>query len=205
MQRPAACGIVYLNGGTEIMKSIHIGNIELYIERDKESYVSIHTDGYTHEAIAPLLAALLPRLRAAGLALAPLCIVRHARVALQDEVGSLLRARLSLMLLGERPGLGTPDSLGAYFTFDPRPGRTDAERNCLSNIRPAGLPPAAAAEKLATLITTALRLGLTGTALKDDQPPPAAALSRAPGSALDALPAAGPGEPRAHRPYSSET
>ena len=153
----------------------------------------------------PLLAALLPRLRAAGLALAPLCIVRHARVALQDEVGSLLRARLSLMLLGERPGLGTPDSLGAYFTFDPRPGRTDAERNCLSNIRPAGLPPAAAAEKLATLITTALRLGLTGTALKDDQPPPAAALSRAPGSALDALPAAGPGEPRAHRPYSSET
>ena len=118
-----------------------------------------------------LLAALLPRLRAAGLTLAPLCIVRHARVALQDEVGSLLHARLSLMLLGERPGLGTPDSLGAYFTFAPHPGRTDAERNCLSNIRPAGLPPAAAAEKLATLITTALRLGLTGTTLKDDTPP----------------------------------
>lgn len=118
----------------------------------------------------PLLAALLPRLRAAGLTVAPLCIVRHARVALQDELGGLLRARVSLMLLGERPGLGTPDSLGAYFTFAPRPGRTDAERNCLSNIRPAGLPPAAAAEKLATLITTALRIGLTGTALKDDSP-----------------------------------
>ncbi len=118
----------------------------------------------------PLLAALLPRLRAAGLTVAPLCIVRHARVALQDELGGLLRARVSLMLLGERPGLGTPDSLGAYFTFAPRPGRTDAERNCLSNIRPAGLPPAAAAEKLATLITAALRLGLTGTALKDDLP-----------------------------------
>ena len=118
----------------------------------------------------PLLAALLPRLRAAGLTLAPLCLVRHARVALQDELGSLLRARLSLMLLGERPGLGTPDSLGAYFTFAPRPGRTDADRNCLSNIRPAGLTPAAAAEKLAALISTALRLGLTGTALKDESP-----------------------------------
>ena len=116
----------------------------------------------------PLLAALLPRLRAAGLTLAPLCIVRHARVALQDELGPLLHARLALMLIGERPGLGTPDSLGAYFTFDPHPGRTDADRNCISNIRPAGLPPVAAAEKLATLITTALRLRLTGTALKDD-------------------------------------
>jgi ethanolamine ammonia-lyase small subunit len=118
----------------------------------------------------PLLAALLPRLRAAGLTLAPLCIVRHARVALQDELGGLLRARLSLMLLGERPGLGTPDSLGAYFTFAPRPGRTDAERNCISNIRPAGLPPAAAAEKLVALMTAALRLGLTGTVLKVDSP-----------------------------------
>ena len=120
----------------------------------------------------PLLAALLPRLRAAGLTLAPLCIVRHARVALQDELGSLLHARLALMLIGERPGLGTPDSLGAYFTFDPHPSRTDADRNCISNIRPAGLPPAAAAEKLATLITTALRLQLTGTRLKDDAPTP---------------------------------
>ena len=171
--------------------------------------VVIVSDGLSALAVErqapPLLAALLPLLRAAGLALAPLCIVRHARVALQDELGGLLRARLALMLLGERPGLGTPDSLGAYFTFDPRPGRTDAERNCLSNIRPAGLPPATAAEKLATLITTALRLGLTGTALKDDSTPTAAALSRAPGSAPDALPAAGPAEPRAHSPYSSET
>ncbi len=122
----------------------------------------------------PLLAALLPRLRASGFSLAPLCIVQNARVALQDELGPPLQARLALMLIGERPGLGTPDSLGAYFTFDPHPGRTDADRNCISNIRPAGLPPAAAAEKLATLIATALRLQLTGTSLKDD--PPALAL-----------------------------
>jgi hypothetical protein len=94
----------------------------------------------------PLLTELLPRLRAAGLTLAPLCVVRHARVALLDEVGAVLRARLALILLGERPGLGTPDSLGAYFEFAPQPGRTHADRNCVSNIRPgqpswlAGLP-----------------------------------------------------------------
>jgi ethanolamine ammonia-lyase small subunit len=94
----------------------------------------------------PLLTELLPRLRAAGLTLAPLCVVRHARVALLDEVGAVLRARLALILLGERPGLGTPDSLGAYFEFAPQPGRTNADRNCVSNIRPgqpswlAGLP-----------------------------------------------------------------
>jgi ethanolamine ammonia-lyase small subunit len=119
----------------------------------------------------PLLAALLPLLRDAGFTLGPLCVVRHARVALQDEVGSLLRARQSLMLLGERPGLGTPDSLGAYLTFDPRPGRTDAERNCVSNIRPAGLAPAAAAQKIAALLLASRRLQLSGIALKEGGPP----------------------------------
>jgi ethanolamine ammonia-lyase small subunit len=117
---------------------------------------------------APLLAALLPKLRAAHWQLGPLCVVRHARVALQDEVGGLLRARLTLMLLGERPGLGTPDSLGAYLTFGPHPGRTDAERNCVSNIRPGGLPPAAAAEKLFSLLTAARHLQLSGTSLKEE-------------------------------------
>lgn len=116
----------------------------------------------------PLLAALLPKLRAAHWQLGPLCVVRHARVALQDEVGGLLHARLTLMLLGERPGLGTADSLGAYLTFDPHPGRTDAERNCVSNIRPGGLAPAAAAEKLFALLTAAHRLQLSGTGLKED-------------------------------------
>lgn len=118
----------------------------------------------------PLLTALLPKLRAAGWTLGPLCLVRHARVALQDEAGALLHARLTLMLLGERPGLGTPDSLGAYLTYEPHPGRTDADRNCVSNIRPGGLPPAAAAEKLFALLTAARHLRLTGTGLKEESP-----------------------------------
>lgn len=122
------------------------------------------------EQTAPVLAALLPLLERDGWQLAPLCIVRHGRVAIQDEIGGVLGAKLSLMLLGERPGLGSPDSLGAYFTHGPKPGLTDASRNCVSNIRPEGLPPAAAARKLHLLLTASRRLGLSGVALKDDTP-----------------------------------
>ncbi|HWA86966.1 MAG TPA: ethanolamine ammonia-lyase subunit EutC [Opitutus sp.] len=125
----------------------------------------------------PLLSALFPHLRAANLALAPVCLVRHARVALMDEVGSVLRARLALILLGERPGLGTPDSLGAYLEFDPRPGRTNADRNCVSNIRPAGLPPAAAAARLAALLVAARDQQRSGIALKDSGESPAPQLA----------------------------
>ncbi len=114
----------------------------------------------------PLLAALLPRL--AGRRLGPLVITEQARVALGDEIGAMLGARLVLMLLGERPGLSAPDSLGAYLTFAPQIGRRDAERNCVSNIRPEGLPPAAAAAKLAWLIEQALTRRLTGIGLRDE-------------------------------------
>jgi ethanolamine ammonia-lyase small subunit len=117
---------------------------------------------------APLLAALLPMLAADGWKIAPLFVVRHARVAIQDEAGALLNAKLSLIALGERPGLGSPDSLGAYFTYSPAPGRTDAERNCVSNIRPEGLPPSAAARKLHALLNASRRLQLSGIQLKDD-------------------------------------
>jgi ethanolamine ammonia-lyase small subunit len=116
----------------------------------------------------PLLATLLPLSRERGWKLAPLIVATHGRVALQDEIGELLDARLSLMLLGERPGLGAADSLGAYFTYGPRPGRTDADRNCVSNIRAEGLPPAAAARKLFELLSQSLRLSLSGVALKDE-------------------------------------
>jgi len=116
----------------------------------------------------PLLAVLLPKLLADDWRVAPLVILPNARVAVQDEVGSLLQSTLSLMLLGERPGLGSPDSLGAYFTWQPRPGKTDADRNCVSNIRPEGLPPAAAAEKLFLLLTQSHLRKLSGVGLKDD-------------------------------------
>ena len=121
----------------------------------------------TNEHALPLLRLLLPELRAAGFQLGPVVLAEQARVALGDAVGHLLRARLVLVLIGERPGLSAPDSLGAYFTFRPRPGLTDEARNCVSNIRPAGLAYAPAAAKLNWLLREALRRQLSGVALKD--------------------------------------
>jgi len=116
----------------------------------------------------PLLVRLVPRLRDAGWRLSPVIVAEQGRVALGDEIGAALEARLVLVLLGERPGLTAPDSLGGYLTWSPRPGRTDAERNCVSNIRPEGLGTAAAAERLASLALEAARRRLSGVALKDD-------------------------------------
>ncbi|MCB2410544.1 ethanolamine ammonia-lyase subunit EutC [Hymenobacter lucidus] len=116
----------------------------------------------------PLLQKLLPKLQAAGFRLAPLVLAEHARVALSDEIGVALHARLALIMLGERPGLSAPDSLGAYFTYAPRPGLTDEARNCVSNIRPEGLGYAAAADKLFLLLQEALRRQLSGVAMKDE-------------------------------------
>ena len=126
----------------------------------------------------PVLQAL--NLALAGrLTLAPAVIATQARVALGDEIGALLQARLVLVLLGERPGLSSPDSLGAYLTHAPQVGCHDARRNCVSNIRPAGLPPVVAAQRLAWLATEAFRRRLTGVGLKDDS---ATALLAAPGA-----------------------
>ncbi len=118
--------------------------------------------------LAPLLAALLPRLRDKALTVSPLILVRLGRVALSDEIGAALGARAVLLLIGERPGLATPASLGAYLTFGPRPGRSDADRNCVSNIHAQGLSPALAAHRLAWLVAESLRLGLSGVTLKDE-------------------------------------
>lgn len=124
----------------------------------------------------PLLTALRSALAARadrpGLTLAPLAIACQARVALADEVGALLGARLVLMLLGERPGLSAPDSLGAYLTHAPAVGCSDAQRNCVSNIRPEGLGTGLAAQRIAWLVHAALRRQLTGVGLKDDSGTP---------------------------------
>lgn len=129
-------------------------------------------DGLSASAIAtqavPLLASLAPRLSRLGLSVAPPVFARGARVALGDDIGERLGARAVTMLIGERPGLSSPDSLGAYFTFAPARGRTDAERNCISNIRGEGLSHELAAFKLSWLVREALRRGVSGVALKDE-------------------------------------
>jgi ethanolamine ammonia-lyase small subunit len=111
---------------------------------------------------------LLPLLHAGDWRLGPVCLVRRGRVAVQDHVGELLGARLALILLGERPGLISPDSLGAYLVHRPRCGNTDAQRNCVSNINAHGLSPAQAAAKLHWLLTEARQREISGVELKDE-------------------------------------
>jgi ethanolamine ammonia-lyase small subunit len=111
-----------------------------------------------------LVAELFPRLETWSIA--PLTIVEQARVAIGDEIGLALGVQIVVVLIGERPGLSSPDSLGAYITWQPRPGRSDAERNCISNIRAEGLPCPEAAAQLACCLSQARRLQLTGVALK---------------------------------------
>ncbi len=128
-------------------------------------------DGLSAVATQRHAPALLRALRAAlgdAFAIAPIVVATQARVALADDVGERLGARLALIVLGERPGLSSPDSLGAYLTFEPRSCRTDAERNCVSNIRPEGLPVQLAAARIAWLAREALRRRVSGVALKDD-------------------------------------
>ena len=129
---------------------------------------------------AAVLMALLEALRRCGLTASPVIAVPNGRVALSDEIGTILKARASVILIGERPGLSTADSLGIYITLNPGPGNTDAERNCLSNIHePDGLDYAKAAEKTCYLLLKGLRLGLGGVGLKDDSPDDPEALGQA--------------------------
>ena len=127
-------------------------------------------DGLSAAAVdahaASLMSNLLPRLADVGLG--PVLVATNARVALGDEVGQLCKARMMIVLIGERPGLSVPDSLGAYITFDPKPGRSDAERNCVSNIHRAGLSYDEAAFKIAWLVREGLARRLSGVSLKDE-------------------------------------
>ncbi len=151
--------------------AVHAGGHDLAV---------IVADGLSALAVerhaAPVLAVLLPALRAGGWALAPLVVAHQARVALGDAVTRALRAGAALVLIGERPGLSAPDSLGAYLTWAPMAGTTDADRNCVSNIRPDGLGYQDAAWKLAFLLDRMRTIGGSGVRLKDDSERPAPAV-----------------------------
>ena len=118
--------------------------------------------------IVPFLEAMLPVSDSSGWSRAPLVLAKQARVALGDEIGDHLKAKIVVMLIGERPGLSSPDSLGIYLTYSPRAGLTDADRNCISNVRAEGLSYAEAAYKLHYLIAEALKRKLSGVNLKDE-------------------------------------
>jgi ethanolamine ammonia-lyase small subunit len=132
--------------------------------------VYVVADGLSAYAAArhavPFLAAVSARLE--GWNIGPIVVARQARVALGDCIGERLRARMVVVLIGERPGLSSPDSLGIYLTCEPRSGRSDAERNCISNVRPEGLVYEQAAFKLHYLMVQSRRLSLSGVGLKDD-------------------------------------
>jgi ethanolamine ammonia-lyase small subunit len=116
-----------------------------------------------------VLVSVIPSLVSKGFRVAPLALVRFGRVAIMDRVGAALHARVGLILIGERPGLGAADSLGAYLVFAPSVGKTDADRNCVSNIRPAGLPPEVAAGTISYLIQLMMRRRTSGISLKDER------------------------------------
>ncbi|MFE2718399.1 ethanolamine ammonia-lyase subunit EutC [Streptomyces mirabilis] len=147
-----------------------------HLPRDGWDVVFVVADGLSsravHEHAAAVVRATTQRLPS-DWRVAPVVLAEQARVALGDDIAHALGAGMAVVLIGERPGMSAADSLGAYLTYDPRPGRTtDADRNCLSNIRPPlGLSHTAAATKLATLMRRARDLGCTGISLKDESTP----------------------------------
>jgi ethanolamine ammonia-lyase small subunit len=136
--------------------------------------VFVIVDGLSARAVAchalPLIDQSLPAFRRDGWRIGPVAVVEQGRVAIGDEIGEILGAALVGVLIGERPGLTSPDSLGAYLTWQPRIGRTDAERNCLSNIRPAGMAYDEASQRLIHLCGQARLRQCTGIMLKDETP-----------------------------------
>ena len=117
---------------------------------------------------AEVTSLLIKEIKKTACTIAPIIIAEQARVAIADEIGEILKARLSIILIGERPGLSAFDSMGAYITYHPAIGNTDESRNCISNIRADGLTPAEAAMKIMQLINAAFTLQMTGVALKDN-------------------------------------
>jgi len=143
--------------------SAHPGGVDLAI---------IVADGLSalavHRHTLPFLARLEEQIGAENWSLAPVILVEQGRVAVADEVGELLGAKMTVILIGERPGLSSPDSLGLYFTYSPKVGLTDAYRNCISNVRLEGLSYGMAAHRLLYLMREACRRQLSGVNLKDE-------------------------------------
>lgn len=119
-----------------------------------------------HNNAVPFLEAFLPLV--SSLSMAPVCIVKNGRVAIGDEIGESFGAKLSIVIIGERPGLSSPDSMGIYLTYSPKKGLTDEKRNCISNIRKGGLSYQFAAEKLAFLVKESIFRKISGVNLKDN-------------------------------------
>lgn len=122
-----------------------------------------------HNHAVLLLGILKSGLEKLGFSLAPISLVELGRVAISDEIGQIWSSKLVLILIGERPGLSSPDSLGAYLTYGPQVGNTDEKRNCISNIRPEGLIYEQAAEKIIYFIKEAMQKGLSGVNLKEQE------------------------------------
>jgi ethanolamine ammonia-lyase small subunit len=150
LDEPGRASLAQLSGKGELALIVADGLSALAVERH----------------VPPLFKALLPCLQ--GWRLTPVCVVEQGRVAIGDEIGLALGAKISVVLIGERPGLSSPDSLGAYITWAPRPGRTDAERNCISNIRAEGLSYVKAASQLSFYLTESRRRQLSGVKLKEE-------------------------------------
>lgn len=143
------------------------------LEKKKTAICITIADGLSPLAVnlhaVPLLRRLVALFNEAGLSIAPVCLASQGRVAISDETGALTGAAISIILIGERPGLSSPDSLGVYITYAPAPGTTDERRNCISNIHPGGLDPETAAQKILFLVCAAINLQLSGVGLKDGQ------------------------------------
>lgn len=142
---------------------------------EPESVALILSDGLSATALEShgvmAVRALIESLARRGLTTTPVVLVRNGRVALSDVIGHALKAQVAVIVLGERPGLSAADSLGFYLTHGPKPGNSDAGRNCISNVRePGGLPLRIAAERLSSLIVRSLELGASGVALKAFEP-----------------------------------